>query len=119
MKRVLIIGVILVILASGGFFVQKKLSAAGPADKTQFKIAKAEIGLVKKTVSATGTLQPWKIVDIKSKAGGRVMKMGVDVGSIVKTGQLIAQIDKADTQLQVDQAEADIKSAESKQEGSK
>ena len=59
------------------------MRAANAADKTQYKIAAAQFGAVKKTVSATGTLQPWSTVDIKSKAGGRVNALLVDVGSVV------------------------------------
>ncbi len=118
MKRAIIIVVSIAVVAIGGFLLTKKLQAASPAEKTQFKIAKAEVGMVKKTVSATGTLQPWKVVDIKSKAGGKIMRLGdtvknthVDVGSQVKKGDVIAEIDPTDTRLAFDQANADIKSA--------
>jgi HlyD family secretion protein len=85
-----------------------------PSQMTQYKIAKAAKGEVKKTVSATGTLQPWKVVDIKSKAGGKVMKMMVDVGTPVHPGQVIAAIDKSDTQLAYSQAQADLDSSKAR-----
>jgi HlyD family secretion protein len=110
MKRAIIVIIVLALLG-GGFFLTKKLQAASPEEKTQYKIAKAETGMVKKTVSATGTLQPWRVVDIKSKAGGRVDVMAVDVGAVVKPGQVICKIDPSDTQLNVAQAQADIDSA--------
>lgn len=85
--------------------------APDASQMTQYKIAKVAKGEVKKTVSSTGTLQPWKVVDIKSKAGGKVMKMLVDVGTPVHPNQVIAMIDPSDTRLAYQQAEADTKSA--------
>src|SRR5262245_46701469 len=114
MKRIITIAITLVVVIVAGVWVAKSRAAA-PTEKTQFKIAKAEVGTVKKTVSATGTLQPWRVVDIKSKAGGRILRLGdmtknthVDVGSIVKKGDIIAEIDPTDTRLSFDQAKADI-----------
>lgn len=118
MKRVAIIVIVLAVIVAGGFFAKSKLAAASSDSKTTYKIAKVEVGTVKKTVSATGTLQPWRVVDIKSKAGGRVDKMAVDVGSVVKANQIICQIDPSDTQLSVDQARADIDSATARIQGS-
>ncbi|MES1227305.1 MAG: HlyD family efflux transporter periplasmic adaptor subunit, partial [Armatimonadota bacterium] len=53
-------------------------------------------------------------VDIKSKAGGKVVKLVVDEGSYVKKGDLIAEIDPSDTQASYDQAEADLTSAQAR-----
>jgi HlyD family secretion protein len=116
MKRILIILIVVGVAVGGGLFANSKLRAAASADKTQYKVAKVESGMVKKTVSATGTLQAWKVVDIKSKAGGRVLKMNVDVGDIVTKGKVLAVIDPSDTQLQVNQAQADIDSAGSREQ---
>jgi HlyD family secretion protein len=95
-------------------FLVPRLRGANAAEKTQYKIAKVERATVKKTVSATGTLQPWTVVDIKSKAGGRVDKLLVDEGSEVKKGQVLARIDPTDTQLAYSQAKADIESADAR-----
>ena len=60
-----------------------KTSATAGAGKTQYKLTAVDTGEVKKTVSATGTLQAWKVVDIKARAGGELAFLGVDVGSRV------------------------------------
>ena len=100
------------VLGGGGYFLSKRLSGAGEAAlKTQYKLGKVETGSVKKTVSASGTLQAWKVVDIKARAGGELTYLGVDVGSKITSGQLLARIDPLDTQLQVNQARADEHSA--------
>lgn len=98
----------------GAVFFAGRLRGADAAEKTQYKVAKVERGTVKKTVSATGTLQPWTVVDIKSKAGGRVDRLLVDVGSEVKKGQVLARIDPTDTLLTYSQAKADIDSAQAR-----
>jgi HlyD family secretion protein len=116
MKRAIVIIIVILVVGVGGFYAQKRLRAATPQEKTQFKVATVERGLVKKTVSATGTLKPWKVVDIKSKAGGRVIKMNVEVGDEVRRDQILAEIDPADTQLNVDTALADVNSAAARQD---
>ena len=58
-------------------------------------------------VQATGTVEPINPVDIKSKAQGQIIRLPVEVGSVVKKGQEIAQIDPRDVKNQYDQAVAD------------
>jgi HlyD family secretion protein len=79
------------------------------AEKTQFQTAEVERTDLKQTVSATGTVQPLTVVDIKSRAGGEVKLLAVDVGAMVKPGQLIARIDPTDSQTTYNQAEADVR----------
>src|SRR5690349_8552963 len=58
-------------------------------------------------VQATGTLEPIDLVAIRSKASGLVQKMPVDIGSDVKAGDLIVQIDPRDVRNEFDGAVAD------------
>jgi HlyD family secretion protein len=115
MKRVLSIVVVLAIIAAVAVWATNKAKAGAPAGLTQYKLAPVDSGMVKKTVSATGTLKPWKVIEIKSKAGGRVDELLVDVGSVVKTGQVLARIDPTDTMLSVNTAQADIDAARAKE----
>lgn len=61
---------------------------------------------------ATGTVEPINVVDIKSRASGQIIKMPVEVGTVVRAGDLIVQIDTRDVQNQFDQAQANLKAAE-------
>ncbi len=45
------------------------------------------------SAQANGTVEPIDIVEVKSKASGTIIKMPVDVGSKVKVGDLLVQID--------------------------
>ncbi|GAC1418921.1 MAG: hypothetical protein NVSMB53_17870 [Gemmatimonadaceae bacterium] len=63
------------------------------------------------SVQANGTVEPVNIVEVKSKASGTIITMPVDIGSNVKAGDLLVQIDQRDVQNQYDQAAADVSSA--------
>jgi HlyD family secretion protein len=58
-------------------------------------------------VQATGTVEPINPVEIKSKAGGSIIKLPVEVGSVVKAREQLAQIDPRDVKNRFDQAMAD------------
>src|SRR5689334_19092410 len=58
-------------------------------------------------VQATGTLEPIDLISIRSKASGIVQKMPVDIGTDVKAGNLIVQIDPRDAKNEFDGAVAD------------
>ena len=73
-----------------------------------YKTAAITRGDLRQTVSATGTVQPFTTVDIKSRAGGEVKVLPVEVGDKVKAGDLIASIDPTDSQTTYDQARADV-----------
>ena len=63
------------------------------------------------SVQANGTVEPVNIVEVKSKASGTIIRMPVDIGSNVKAGDLLVQIDPRDVQNQYDQSAADVSSA--------
>jgi HlyD family secretion protein len=63
------------------------------------------------SAQANGTVEPIDIVEVKSKASGTIIKMPVDVGSVVKTGDLLVQIDPRTVQNAYDQAAADLASS--------
>ncbi len=118
MKRAIITVIVVAVAVVAAGYVVKKVQAANQPEKIQYKVATIGTGQVKRTVSATGALQPWTFADIKSKAGGMVLKLLVDVGTQVKAGQVIAMIDPTDTRLAYDQARADTESAQAKEEQS-
>jgi len=63
------------------------------------------------SAQANGTVEPIDIVEVKSKASGTITKMPVDVGSNVKVGDLLVQIDPRTVQNQYDQTAADLASS--------
>lgn len=91
----------------------KRLKGGADSEAT-YGFGKVTRGTVRSYVSATGTVQPWKVVDVKSDVAGRMVKLAVDLGDQVKAGQLIALIDPTDTRTAYTQAEADLASARAK-----
>ncbi|MBS1712744.1 MAG: efflux RND transporter periplasmic adaptor subunit [Armatimonadetes bacterium] len=88
-------------------------SGLGGAPKPTSKPQKVEKGDVTVQVVETGSLYAVKSVQVKSRVSGRVKKIFVEEGDRVRAGQLIAEIDPQETQLQVDQNSAQVRAAES------
>jgi RND family efflux transporter MFP subunit len=63
-------------------------------------------------VLATGTLAPYQEADIGFKVGGRLVKVHVDVGAMVKTGQLLARVEASEASAQSAAASAGVQAAE-------
>jgi HlyD family secretion protein len=99
----------ILLLAAGGWWYRRVQAAK--ANQPFIQTAKVERTNVTLTVSAQGTIQPYEIVDVKSKAAGKVIQMAVEVGDRVKKGQLICRIDPSDVQTVVNQAQADLDAA--------
>jgi len=100
---------VILLLVAGGWWYRRVQAAK--ANKPLLQTAKEERPPVTLTVSAQGTIRPYEIVDVKSKAAGKVIQMAVEVGDRVKKGQLICRIDPSDVQTVVNQAQADLDAA--------
>ena len=61
---------------------------------------------------ATGVVEPINVVDVKSKASGLIIRMPVEIGSQVRAGNLLVQIDTRDVKNQYDQSLADQRSSQ-------
>jgi macrolide-specific efflux system membrane fusion protein len=80
------------LLAGGGYFAwQAAFGQDGSADNVLTAVAQR--GDLEDTVTATGTLQPKDFVDVGTQVSGQLKKLHVEVGAIVKAGQLLAEID--------------------------
>jgi len=76
------------------------------------KLATAERGDIARSVVATGKIEPLTKVEVKSKASGIVEKIYLDAGDKVKTGQVLADLDKEQLQASVAEAHANLEAAE-------
>src|SRR5436305_2256729 len=95
--------------------------SAQRALKPQAKPIRAETvqrGDVEIKVVETGTIEPLRKVDVKSKAGGRISKLFVDAGAIVQQGQVIATIDPQEVNSQVEALRAQMAGAQARVEAS-
>jgi len=64
------------------------------------------------TVEATGTVEPINLVEVKSKASGLIVKMPVEIGTHVKKGDLLVQIDPRDVESAYQEARAAVVAAQ-------
>lgn len=76
-----------------------------------YKTEKVSRGGINALVTATGTVNAVTTVSVGTQVSGTIKRLMVDYNSPVKKGQLLAQIDPANVQAQVDQADANLWSA--------
>ncbi|HZN05554.1 MAG TPA: efflux RND transporter periplasmic adaptor subunit [Pyrinomonadaceae bacterium] len=77
----------------------------------QYMTARIERGNLRNTVTATGALQAVTTVQVGSQASGTISALYADFNSVVKKGQVIAQLDPSTAKAQVEQARANLEQA--------
>src|SRR2546423_1721250 len=88
--------------------------AASPDSKSaprQVKTAKVAEMPIGETVTVNGSLAAYDRVTVGTKVPGRLQTISVDLGSTVRKGQIIAQLEQQDYKLRVQQAEAALAQA--------
>jgi HlyD family secretion protein len=78
----------------------------------RYKTAKIERGAVTQAVTATGTINPVITVQVGSQVSGIIKALYADFNSVVKAGQVVAQIDPVPFQTVVTQMEANLQNAQ-------
>ena len=114
--RILTQLLLVVAVGYGGWYGYQRWQESGEEENGlgQIPTGIAEVRDITVTVSATGVLQPVRIVQVKSKAAGEIMRMPVELGDVVSRGDLIAQIDTETLIQELQQAEADLESAQTR-----
>jgi HlyD family secretion protein len=97
------------LLAGAGlwYWQARKAANATPSYSTQA----ASIGNLTLTVTANGTIQPTRAINIGSELSGTVLKVNVDVNDKVKKGQVMVVLDTAKLQDQVQRSLAAVTAA--------
>jgi macrolide-specific efflux system membrane fusion protein len=111
MKKALVSLTAIAILAGGGYAAWQVWAAPSDRGSPQ-ATAGVQRGDLEDTVSATGTLQPRDYVDVGTQVSGQVKKLHVEIGSSVKKGQLLAEIDPAVYLSRVDASQAQLRNLE-------
>ena len=102
----IIFGVIVVVIGSVFFLSRNK------GDEGGFRTEKIIRGDIVKAVMATGTVNAVTTVLVGTQVSGTIKQIYVDFNSPVKKGQLLAQIDPATFEAQVEQGKANLLVAE-------
>lgn len=63
---------------------------------------------------AAGLIEPIRVVEVKSKASGEVLRLHVETGDEVERGALLAEVDPRDVRNSYEQADADLAVAEAR-----
>ncbi len=100
-RKWMIGGGVAVVLVVGGYFAFRTKDT-GP----QWRMAKLDRGNVTQKVNATGSVSPVVQVAVGTQVSGVISALYVDYNSIVKKGQLIAEIDPTILETQVQDANA-------------
>lgn len=110
LKRVLMVGVILIVLAGAVFKFME------PDDETHMKYTTqpAKKGSLTITVTATGNLEPINQVDVGSELSGIIESVLVDYNERVTRGQVLAVLDTSKLKAQVLKSRAALASAKAK-----
>lgn len=77
-----------------------------------FETETVQIGSINNTITATGTLEATNTVVVGTQVSGVIEKLYVDFNSVVKKGQLIAELDKSTLQSSLENAQADLDNAQ-------
>lgn len=108
-KSIIVVVVIIVVAAAAYFFLRGKNSAQIVSYETA-AVEKATIG---NSITATGTIEPVTTVEVGTQVSGIINAIYVDYNSVVKKGQVIAELDKTNLTSELNSAKANLASAKS------
>jgi HlyD family secretion protein len=102
-------GVLALVLAGAGWWYwQGRAAAAAAPSYTTQAVARGNLTL---TVTANGTLQPTRAINIGSELSGTVRNVNVDVNDKVKKGQVLVELDTAKLRDQILRSRAALAAA--------
>lgn len=105
-KRYIVIAAVVVGIVGGGF------ALTAHKNKVRYETKSITQCTITQVVEASGTINPVNTVSVGSTVSGLIKAIYVDFNSVVKKGQLLAQIDPANFEATVQQNQAQINSAE-------
>jgi HlyD family secretion protein len=97
------------LLGAGGFYWYGMAGREEPSQR--YRKARVERGDLSFAVTATGTINPVVTVLVGSQVSGTIKALHADFNSLVKEEEVVAQIDSAIFEAQVEQAQANLQSA--------
>lgn len=100
---------VLVVVGGGWWYYQRQASQA--AAETRYVLGVVEKKTIVSVVSASGQISASNQLDVKTKAGGEVVYVGITPGQYVRAGTLLVQLDDTDAQKTVRDAKANLESA--------
>lgn len=105
-------GAIVLAIIAGGAAWYWQSAATGAA--TTYQTEAVERGPLVVTVTATGTIEPTTQVDVSSEMSGVVRSVNVDNNSLIKKGDVLAQLDIERLEAQLGRARATLAASEAR-----
>ena len=105
-----ILGIIAVVIIA---LILVSVLKKGKKGEIQVMTERSRIDSIEVTVTATGELQPVYKVDVGTQVSGIVEHIYVDFNSVVKKGQLLAELDRSNLNEQLKTAQATVSNAQS------
>lgn len=105
-----IIGVIAVVILA---LILTSVFKKGKKGELRVMTERSRIDSIEVTVTATGELQPVYKVDVGTQVSGILERIYVDFNSVVKKGQLLAELDRSNLNEQLKTAQASVSNAQS------
>lgn len=102
-KKLALAAAAVVVLAAGGYWIFGGQKAKSAVDFATEEAKRADIS---NSVTATGTIEPVTEVEVGTQVSGIIDKIYVDYNSVVKKGELIAEMDKVTLQSELQSARA-------------
>ena len=108
-KWIVTLGIIAVVLAI--FFIVR--GAKEGKKELVIRTHAVSTYTVENTVTATGTIEPVETVEVGTQVSGKVVTIYVDFNSVVKKGDMLAELDKLTLNESLSRAKANLESSES------
>ncbi len=109
-KRTKIILAVLALLIIAGIIAT--VANKGKNEVINFQTTQVEPGDISTTITATGTIEPVKTVDVGTQVSGIVKRLYVDYNSVVRRGQVIAELDRTNLLSDLTSMQAHLRSAQ-------
>lgn len=99
---------VLTFVAGGGALWARRRAGTTTVPAFRFDLATVDRGPIRAKVTATGTVNPIVTVQVGAQVSGTIQALGADFNTVVKPGQMMAQIDPRLFKAAVQQAEANV-----------
>ena len=113
MKKALV-ALLLIGLAATGVYYWRNGRSGGDLLEQARETAVAKRGPIRQVVECTGRIVSNRDIEIKCRASGEIIKLPVDISDPVKQGDLLLELDPADQERMVQQAEANLAASQAR-----
>ena len=109
MKKVIRIVIILAIIAGAiiGYSLYKKSKS-----KPEWRLDSVSVGSIREEVTASGTLNPFTLVNVGTEISGKIAKLYKDFNSNVQKGELLAKLDTENLETSLESSQTDVQRAQ-------